>query len=109
MGAFLLLKLCKQLLLFIDNMLLLCYNKSITREKTLKNRKVLKMEELKNCPFCGGNRKDVTIVTFKNTEVLTMEVSCKCGAYVEARADVLDEPSESALKEYVIEKWNRRG
>lgn len=67
------------------------------------------MTELKPCPFCGTDMMYVRFVTLKYMKPTIKAIVCsRCGASMSADANALDNPSETALQDYIIEKWNRR-
>lgn len=72
------------------------------------------MEELKRCPFCGG---EVAIAEVSYDSELWMSVTrghgnnkCKCRIFMESKKYTLDSPeSEKAkIKADIIEAWNKR-
>lgn len=57
------------------------------------------MEELKKCPFCGGEAKVEYFKSINNVEIVAAEVMCtKCRA----------SSGTYRTKEEAIEAWNRR-
>ena len=67
------------------------------------------MSELLPCPFCGADMMHVHFVTVKFMKPTTKGIVCnRCGAIMSADMNTLDNPSEIALQDYIIEKWNTR-
>ena len=67
------------------------------------------MAELKPCPFCGADMMYVRFHTVKFMKPTIKAIVChKCGAMMSADMNELDEPSEIALQDYILEKWNTR-
>ena len=67
------------------------------------------MAELLPCPFCGTDMMYVRFVTVKFMKPTIKGIVCHgCGAIMSADLNELDEPSEVALQDYIIEKWNTR-
>lgn len=78
------------------------------------DEKCKKMEELKRCPFCGG---EVAIAEASCDSEIWMFVTrghgnnkCKCRVFMESRTYTLDfSKSEKAkIKADLIEAWNKR-
>ena len=65
--------------------------------------------KLKPCPFCGRDMTYIQFHTVKFLKPTIKAISCMgCGAMMYADMNALDEPSETALQDYIIEKWNTR-
>ena len=66
-------------------------------------------EELKPCPFCGADMMYIHFATLKFLNPLRKVICCnRCGAMMSADLREIDEPSEIALQDYILDKWNRR-
>ena len=65
------------------------------------------MEELKPCPFCGGEARVLTcVVEHINTVAAAAHCECKeCGA---ATKEVEDKEGDGSFVFKAIEAWNRR-
>ena len=51
----------------------------------------------------------VRFVTLKYMSPLRKAITCnRCGASMSASIEEIDENSEVALQDYILEKWNRR-
>lgn len=67
------------------------------------------MAELLPCPFCGANMMYVRFVKLKYMKPTIKAIVCnRCGGSMSADINALDEPTETALQDYIIEKWNTR-
>ena len=67
------------------------------------------MAELLPCPFCGRDMESIQFHHVKFMKPQIKAVVCMgCGAMMSADMNTLDEPSEAALLDYIIEKWNTR-
>ena len=66
------------------------------------------MAELKPCPFCGAEMMYIHFAHLKYLNPLRMVMSCRCGAMMTADMRDIDEQTEIALEDYIIEKWNSR-
>lgn len=65
------------------------------------------MEELKKCPFCGGEAK-LTIATDEYEHYSWYCVSCDCGAAMESEATTEDLKVTDIGMKKVVAAWNRR-
>ena len=51
----------------------------------------------------------IQFVTIKFMKPTIKAITCnRCGAMMSADLNALDEPSEVALQDYILEKWNTR-
>ena len=67
------------------------------------------MAKLKPCPFCGADMMYIRFHTVKFMKPTIKAIECsRCGAMMSADMNTLDEPSEIALQDYIIDKWNTR-
>lgn len=67
------------------------------------------MAELLPCPFCGADMMYIRFHTVKFMKPTIKAIECsRCGAMMSADLNALDEPTEIALQDYIIEKWNTR-
>ena len=67
------------------------------------------MAKLLPCPFCGADMMYVRFHTVKFMKPTIKAIVChKCGAMMSADMNELDEPSEVALQDYILEKWDAR-
>lgn len=65
--------------------------------------------DVKPCPFCGAGMMHIRFVTFKWLCPTRKAIVCNmCGAIMSGDLNELDEQTEIALQDYIIEKWNRR-
>lgn len=66
------------------------------------------MEELKPCPFCGGEAYFRTPMKIKETAFCSVSAECKrCGASPFATM-VYESESDEYKKSVAIKHWNRR-
>lgn len=64
---------------------------------------------LKPCPFCGAEMTYIHFATHKYLNPLRRTIACnKCGAMMTADMNEIDNQTEIALQDYILEKWNRR-
>lgn len=61
-------------------------------------------EELKPCPFCGGNAYHLSC--YNGTDFWWEIACCHCGAMVASRKTVF--PRNEEARDDAIKKWNRR-
>ena len=68
----------------------------------MNNKDITMEEELKPCPFCGGEAKSTEEI---NKEYLRFSITCSCGASMSFDSDV--EWTESNIS-MTVSKWNKR-
>ena len=69
----------------------------------------MKGKEIKPCPFCNADMIFIRFITVKFMKPTIKGIVCNCcGAIMSADMNDIDDPSEIALQDYIIEKWNRR-
>ena len=67
------------------------------------------MAELLPCPFCGAEMTYIHFATHKYLNSLRKTIDCyKCGAMMTADMNEIDNQTEIALQDYILEKWNGR-
>lgn len=66
------------------------------------------MMNLKSCPFCGASMDAIRLVHVRYAKPTFCEIRCRCGAGIGGDLNATDEGTETALIDYLIERWNRR-